>query len=139
MLCGLVVALVAPGALVAACGNDSGGGNSPSGGDGGGGGNSGGGAAKVALNDIPDGGGLIVDNPSGGKALVVRTGQEVKAFNASCTHMGTIIGAPENGIATCPNHGSQFDDQTGAAVKGPATQPLAKLTAKVENGQVVLS
>lgn len=122
--------MVAPGALVAACGDDS---------STGGGGGGGGGSVDVALTDIPDGGGLIVDNPAGGKALVVRNGQQVKAYNASCTHMGTIIAAPKNGVSTCPNHGSQFDAETGEAVHGPATQPLGKLTATVEGDQVVLS
>ncbi|MPZ80430.1 MAG: Rieske 2Fe-2S domain-containing protein [Actinophytocola sp.] len=130
MLCGLVVAVVAPGALVAACGDDSAAGD-PTGG--------GGGSVDVALSDIPDGSGLIVDNPAGGKALVVRNGQEVKAYNASCTHMGTIIAAPENGVSTCPNHGSQFNAETGEAVKGPATQPLGKLTATVEGDTIILT
>ena len=128
MLCGLVVALVAPGALLAACGSEDGGG---AGGDSSGGG--GGGATPLA--DIPDGGGVIVDGPDG-KALLVRTGNEVKAFNATCTHQGSIVEAPQDGVATCPNHGSRFQMSDGAAVKGPATQALATLAVTVEGDQV---
>ncbi len=127
MLCGLAVALVAPGALVAACGSGSG----DAGSDGGGG--------PTPLADIPDGGGLIVDNPTGGKALLVRAGDEVKAYNASCTHMGSIIGVPKNGVSTCPNHGSRFDTATGAVVNGPATKPLQKLTVQVDGDKVILT
>ncbi|HWM01631.1 MAG TPA: Rieske (2Fe-2S) protein [Actinophytocola sp.] len=128
LLCGLAVALVAPGALVAACSDDA----SDAGANGGGGG-------PTPLADIPDGGGLIVDHPAGGKALLVREGQEVKAYNASCTHMGTIIAPPQDGVSTCPNHGSQFDAATGDVVKGPATKPLEELTVQIDGDQVVLT
>jgi cytochrome b6-f complex iron-sulfur subunit len=128
VLCGLVVALVAPGALVAACGSEDTGGDSGSGGGGG----------PTALADIPDGGGLVVDGPDG-KALLVRTGNEVRAYNAACTHQGTIVNPPEDGVSTCPNHGSQFQMSDGAAVKGPATRPLDELSVTVEGGQVTFA
>ena len=147
VLCGLLVALVAPGALVAACsdGSDSStGGNT---GNTGGNGNTGGGtsagagtsAGLTALADVPDGGGVIVDSPEGGKLLVVRTGTEVKAYNAACTHMGTTVDAPQNGVATCPNHGSQFSTTDGSVKKGPATAALPTVNVKVEGDQVVLA
>lgn len=140
MLCALAVALVAPGALVAACGDSGSDSDSGAGGSGGSGsGKSGGGAAPTTLSTIPDGGGLIVDNPSGGKALLVRKGKDVTAFSASCTHQGTTIAAPKNGVATCPSHGSQFDAQTGKAVHGPATKPLRKLTVTVDGDKVTIS
>ena len=141
VLCGLMVALVAPGALVAACSDDSGGDTTgDSTGTPGGGDPTGGDAAKglAAVADIPDGGGLIVDGPDG-KVLLVRTGQEVKAYNAACTHMGTIIDPPKDGVATCPNHGSQFDAATGEVRKGPAAKPLATINVSVDGDQVVLA
>lgn len=142
MLCGLAVALVAPGALVAACGSDDAGGGGTGGGQGADTGTDpgtgSGGGAGTPLADIPDGGGLIVDSPDG-KALLVRNGNEVKAYNASCTHQGTIVNPPEDGLAECPNHGSQFQVSDGAPVKGPATSPLAELTVKVEGDQVTFA
>lgn len=133
VLCGLAVALIAPGALVAACGSDDSGtadeGNSGSSGSG-----------STPLADIPDGGGLVVDNPAGGKALLVRNGQEVKAYNAACTHMGSIVDVPEDGVSTCPNHGSKFNIAEGGEVtKGPATKPLETLEVQVKGDQVVLA
>jgi cytochrome b6-f complex iron-sulfur subunit len=143
VLCGLMVALVAPGALVAACSDAS---DSSTGGNTGtttGGGSAAGGgspsAGLTALADVPDGGGLIVDNPSGGKLLIVRTGNDVKAYNAACTHMGTTVDAPQNGVATCPNHGSQFSTADGSVKKGPATTPLPTVNVKVDGDKVVLA
>ncbi|MFC4857498.1 Rieske (2Fe-2S) protein [Actinophytocola glycyrrhizae] len=143
VLCGLMVALVAPGALVAACSDGgsssggtadgtTGGGATPTGGGGGA-------QGLAALADVPDGGGLIVDNPAGGKILLARTGDEVKAYNAACTHMGTIVGAPTDGVTVCPSHGSEFDTETGAVKKGPATQPLPTVEVQVEGDQIVLA
>lgn len=127
VLCGLAVALLVPGTLAAAC--------SDSGGD-----SAGGSSGPTPLADIPDGGGLVVDNPTGGKALLVRSGQQVTAYNASCTHMGSIVGLPKDGVSTCPNHGSKFDVADGAkVVKGPATKPLQKLEVKVDGDKVELT
>lgn len=145
VLCGLMVALVAPGALVAACSDGS---DSSNGGDtgntgdtgtdpGSGGGQSG--VALTALSAVPDGGGLVVANPNGGVVLIVRTGSEAKAYNAACTHMGTTVDAPVDGVATCPNHGSQFSTSDGSVKKGPATSPLATVNVKVDGDQVVLA
>jgi cytochrome b6-f complex iron-sulfur subunit len=142
VLCGLMVALVAPGALVAACsdGSDSPASGNPAGGDDGGStGTPGGGSSGLAaLADVPDGGGLIVDGPNG-KLLIVRTGNEVTGYNAACTHMGTTVDPPKNGVATCPNHGSEFATTDGSVKKGPATKPLATVSVKVDGDQIVLA
>jgi nitrite reductase/ring-hydroxylating ferredoxin subunit len=143
VLCGLLVALVAPGAVVTACssGSDSssGSGSTPTNESGSATGSGSSGSGLTALADVPDGGGLILDNPSGGKILVVRTGNEVKAYNAACTHQGTTVDAPVDGIATCPNHGSEFSTTDGSVKKGPATAALATIAVKVEGDQVVLA
>ena len=150
VLCGLVVALLAPGALAAACGTDSSTGGSgssstPTGGSGstGGAGTStaaGGGSGLAALADVPEGGGLVVGNPGGGKLLLVRTSAtEVKAYNASCPHQGTVVDPPQGGTVTCPNHGSTFDAATGALKGGPATRGLTAVSVKVDGTNIVLA
>jgi Rieske Fe-S protein len=140
VLCGLLVALVAPGALVA-CGNSSSSAGTPGGSGGSTTGGSGGGGTKLAaLADVPQGGGLVVDKPGGGKLVLTRaTGDEVKAFNASCKHKGTIVNAPVSGTITCPAHGSQYDAATGALKKGPATAGLDAVSVKVSGTDVVLA
>ena len=142
VLCGLVVALVAPGALVA-CGSSSSSAGTPGGGGGSTGTASGGGSSgtKVAtLADVPQGGGLVVDNPGGGKLVLTRaSGDDVKAFNASCKHQGTIVNPPVAGTITCPAHGSQYDAATGALKHGPATSGLDAVAVQVTGTDVVLA
>lgn len=145
VLCGLMVALVAPGALVAACsdGSRSTSGETIPGADTTGTGSAGSGnsssSALAKLADVPDGGGLIVDNPNGGVILLARTGNDVKAYNAACTHQGTAVEAPVDGIATCPNHGSEFSTTDGSVKKGPATKALATVNVSVSGDQIVLA
>jgi cytochrome b6-f complex iron-sulfur subunit len=140
VLCGLLVAIVAPGAVVTACssGSDSIGTTTTDTGSGTSAG-SGTSSGLVALADVPDGGGAVLDNPNGGKILVVRTGNEVKAYNAACTHMGTNVAAPVDGVATCPAHGSEFETSDGSVKKGPATTSLATINVAVEGDQIVLA
>jgi Rieske Fe-S protein len=133
-----MVALLAPGALVA-CGESSpSGGGAPTDG-----GSSGGasGTKLAALSDVPTGSGLVVNQPGGGgKLLLVRSSEtDVKAFNAACTHQGTTVDPPKNGTITCPNHGSQFDGSTGALKKGPANRGLNAVSVKVSGTDVVLA
>ncbi|WP_106619999.1 Rieske (2Fe-2S) protein [Saccharothrix carnea] len=140
MMCGLLVALAVPGGL-AACssgstptgtGTATGGASTP------GGATPGGSPIIAALADVPDGGGLIAGNPANSKPLVlVRTGETVKAYDASCPHQGTAVSPPENGVITCPNHGSTFNAADGTVTKGPATAGLTEVPVKVEAGQVV--
>jgi cytochrome b6-f complex iron-sulfur subunit len=143
VLCGLVVALLAPGALAAACSNGPSPDNNSGGGNGGGGGGTGGGSGQVlaALSDVPQGGGLLVKNPSGrGQVLLTRpSGDTVIGFNPTCTHQGTTVKTPVNGTITCPNHGSQYDAATGAVKRGPATLPLNKVSVKVQGNNVVMA
>lgn len=153
VLCGLVVALVAPGALAAACSDggsggggttNTGGGNTPTGNTPTGGtptgGGTGGGQALAAVAQVPEGSGLVVDNPSGGKLVLVRpSANEVKAYNAACTHQGTTVEPPQNGTMTCPNHGSEFSASDGSVKKGPAAQSLPEIPVKVEGTNIVLA
>ncbi len=154
VLCGLAVALLAPGALAVACGGDSGTDTTPGSGNGGtgggattsagagatsgsGGGSPSGGLAK--LSDVPVGGGLIVTTgPS--QVLLVRTGEtEVKAYDPRCTHQRFTVDPPRNGVITCQNHGSQFQASDGSVTKGPATSPLASIAVKIDGDSIVLA
>lgn len=144
MLCGVLVALAVPGGLAACASDDqtitttTPNGTTPA--PGGSPATPAGPAIIAALADVPDGGGLLAGNPSNSKPLVlVRTGDAVKAYDASCPHAGTAVSPPEGGVITCPNHGSQFDAATGAVTKGPSTSGLTEVAVKVEAGQVILA
>jgi nitrite reductase/ring-hydroxylating ferredoxin subunit len=141
VLCGLLVAIVAPGAVVAACSSSSDSSSDTSSGGTSTGGSTAAGSSSglAALADVPDGGGVVVDNPNGGVLLIVKSGSDVKAYNAACTHMGTTVDAPVDGISTCPNHGSEFSITDGSVKKGPATKALGAVSVKVDGDNVVLA
>jgi Rieske Fe-S protein len=103
------------------------------------GGNQAGGAlAKVA--DVPDGGGKVVTAPDGKPIVLVKNADgTVHAFSAKCTHMGVTVGAPQNGIITCPGHGSKFNAADGSVAGPPAPAPLPKVNVKVQGDSIVLA
>ena len=86
----------------------------------------------ATLASIPDGGGLIVGN-----VVLTRSGQNVQAFSAICTHQGCTVNKVSGGKIDCPCHGSVFDAATGAVVAGPAPSPLPKVAVTVRNGEVL--
>ncbi|SES17985.1 Rieske (2Fe-2S) protein [Actinokineospora terrae] len=148
VLCGLMVALVAPGVL-AACGTSdtpggtttpapgTTGGSTPTGGGATTGGGSTGALSTVAA--IPDGGGVLVDSPSGGKVLLVRSGSTVAGFDPSCPHQGATVDPPKDGVITCPRHFSTFNATTGARISGQAQTGLKTVAVKVDGDSVVLA
>ena len=99
-----------------------------------GGGNTGSGGGKklTTVAAIPDGGGVIVDN-----VVVTRSGSDVHAFSAICTHQGCKVDKVSGGKIKCPCHGSVFDASTGAVVAGPAPSPLPAVAVTVSNGEVL--
>ena len=127
-VCGLLVGLLAPGALVA-CSTASGAtqvSSAP-------------GTALAALSAVPVGGGIVVDGPSGKVLLVQETAGKVIGYDARCPHAGTPVNPPVQGVVVCPNHGSEFNPATGAVNRGPAQTGLAPIAVKVTGTQIVLA
>ena len=91
-------------------------------------------AAQVltTLSSIPAGGEVV-----GGVVLTRSATGDVRAVSATCTHQGCTVGQPNNGIVTCPCHGSQFDAVSGAVRRGPASRPLPAVAVAVQGDQVV--
>jgi Rieske Fe-S protein len=75
----------------------------------------------AAVDDIPDGGGIVLSDD---KLVLTRDGDAVRCFSAVCTHEGCLVAGVQDGEIRCPCHGSAFDAATGAVVHGPATEPL---------------
>jgi Rieske Fe-S protein len=93
----------------------------------------GGGKVLAKFADIPDGGGVIVDG-----IVITRSGSDVHAFSAKCTHQGCLVNKVSGGTIDCPCHGSRFDAATGKVVGGPAPSPLPAVQVTVDaNGEVV--
>lgn len=86
----------------------------------------------ASLTDIADGGAIVVQD-----VLLARSGNTVVGHSAICTHRGCTVAAPQTGDqVTCPCHGSQFDAETGAVLRGPATAPLPKVAVTVKRGVI---
>ncbi|HSK57732.1 MAG TPA: Rieske (2Fe-2S) protein [Actinomycetospora sp.] len=130
VLCGLAVALAAPGALAAcsSAGEFQPGTPTTT--------SAAGGGAGVPLAEVPVGGGTILTVGERTVLVVQPTAGTVKAFDASCPHQGTTVDPPQGGVITCPNHLSQFDAATGAVRKGPADTGLTEVPARVVDGVV---
>lgn len=128
VLCGLVGGALAPGLLAACAGGAAGGSDAPSRAPG---------TPVTPLSDVPVGGGTVVTG-SGRPLLVVQPQPgTVAAFDARCPHAGVTVGAPIEGVAVCPAHGSRFDAATGAVQRGPAPTGLAPVAVRVDGDQVV--
>ena len=81
-------------------------------------------------------GGVVTVDPgdvsglSGKGVFIIRDSDtSVVVLDRTCTHQGCQVDAfAENGIATCPCHGSRFST-TGSVVNGPAASPLRRYAA----------
>jgi Rieske Fe-S protein len=71
--------------------------------------------------------------------LLYRSGaNSVLVFSRRCTHAGCTIGPFQNGVSTCPCHGSQYNTR-GAVVRGPSQSPLLVHAATVSGTTVTIS
>jgi Rieske Fe-S protein len=83
----------------------------------------------VNVSQVPVGGGIIVQNQDA--AVTQPQAGAFKAFSATCTHQGCIVGSVSDGTINCPCHGSKFNITDGSVVNGPATLPLPPKTVMV--------
>lgn len=93
------------------------------------------GEALVSLDELEDGVPTVIRAPSETPVVLTRSGDQVTALSAVCTHQGCVV-RNDGAILLCPCHGSEFSFD-GAVQKGPATEPLAPLDVAVQDGQVV--
>ena len=133
----ILAALGAAGAAAAltACGgsDDSSSGSSESSSSAG----AGGGEALAKTSEIPEGGGMVFADQ---KVVVTQpTAGEFKAYSTVCPHQKQQINAVDNGLITCPAHGSQFSVTDGSVEKGPATSALTTANIKVEGDSIMLA
>jgi nitrite reductase/ring-hydroxylating ferredoxin subunit/uncharacterized membrane protein len=73
-----------------------------------------------------------------GDVLLARQDGRIWALLDRCSHRGCALheGTLDDGIVTCPCHGSVFRLEDGAVVRGPATAPQPRLLTRVMNGRV---
>ena len=80
----------------------------------------------VPLTDIADGG-MLLGHAAGEPVLLARTGREVFAVGAECTHYhGPLAeGLRIGDTVRCPWHHACFNLRTGEALHAPALDPVA--------------
>ena len=90
----------------------------------------------TAVSAVPVGGAVKVD-VGGSPVIVARpNANETVAFSAICTHQGCVVDVAGRTL-DCPCHGSQFNALTGQVLRGPAVNPLPKVSVAVKNGEVM--
>jgi cytochrome b6-f complex iron-sulfur subunit len=88
--------------------------------------------------DLDKTGQLLNERMALGKALVVRVGgDQLLAVEPTCNHAGCSVAWSAEQNFVCPCHASKFASD-GKVLQGPATQPLALYTAKIEGDQVLV-
>jgi cytochrome b6-f complex iron-sulfur subunit len=91
------------------------------------------------VSEVPLGSAIeFRDENSGERAMLVhREDGQFVAYSVVCTHQGCVV-LYRDGELVCPCHGSVFDPaRGGAAVRGPAREPLQEVEVETEDGKVV--
>ncbi len=94
-------------------------------------------ARGITLSELKEGTPLL-GQAEGEAVVLVRTGEEVFAVGASCSHYGAPLaeGIVAEGSLRCPWHGARFDLKTGNAVGPPALSPVACFQVEREGSTV---
>jgi menaquinol-cytochrome c reductase iron-sulfur subunit len=71
--------------------------------------------------------------------FLVKTGEsDVAAFDATCTHLGCLVGwDPQGQVFKCPCHGGVFD-RSGSVIEGPPPEGLMKIATRVDGNRVMV-
>jgi nitrite reductase/ring-hydroxylating ferredoxin subunit len=83
-----------------------------------------------------------LDHPETGPVAVYHLAGDLVAVSDLCPHAGAMLSHGEvsvdDGVVTCPEHGSRFDTRSGERVRGPADLGLKVWPVVVEDGQAYL-
>lgn len=93
--------------------------------------------AALAVADLPEGQPKRVDI-DGQPILLLRSGEEIHAIGAVCSHYGAPLeeGKQEGDTIRCPWHSSRFALADGSVREGPACAPLPAYEVRIVRGQV---
>ncbi|HZS78366.1 MAG TPA: Rieske 2Fe-2S domain-containing protein [Ktedonobacteraceae bacterium] len=93
----------------------------------------------MRLEELVDGK-LTRVEASGIPAVLLKQGTTIYAIGATCPHMGGPLdeGTYENGVVTCPWHGSCFRMSDGSIVNGPTAYAAPTFAVRVRDGQIEL-
>ena len=73
-------------------------------------------------------------------AVLLKQGNAIYAIGATCTHLAGPLdeGTCNDGVVTCPWHGSSFRMSDGGVVNGPAVYAEPTFAVRVRNGKIEL-
>ncbi|GAB3933847.1 Rieske (2Fe-2S) protein [Micromonospora vulcania] len=83
--------------------------------------------------DVPVGGGTVAN----GVLVVQPEAGTFKAYDATCPHQGVRVGAPRDGVITCPAHGSTFAVADGTRLGGPAPKGLTEVPVRIDGTDII--
>lgn len=94
----------------------------------------------VSWNELADGA-MLLGHAQGEPVLLARTGDEVLAIGAVCTHYGAMLtdGLLVGDTVRCPWHHACFSLRTGDAVRPPALKPVASWVVERRGDRVVVT
>src|SRR6266480_5595149 len=73
-------------------------------------------------------------------AVLLKEGKTIYAIGATCTHLAGPLdeGTCQDGVVTCPWHGSRFRLSDGSVVNGPAVYAEPTFAVRVRDGKIEL-
>jgi Rieske Fe-S protein len=88
---------------------------------------------EVPVAELVDGQGRWGSH-RGKQIVVIKLGDEIRAFDGECTHLGCIVHWDSSSRSfRCPCHDGKFDD-LGNPVSGPVNVPLRRVEYTIEEG-----
>ncbi|MDV6013773.1 Rieske (2Fe-2S) protein [Haloechinothrix sp. LS1_15] len=88
------------------------------------------GTELAGVDDVPVGGGVIVEEAN---VVVTQPAEgEFRGFTATCTHQGCTVSEVADGTINCACHGSRFAIEDASVVSGPAEEPLSEVELRVD-------
>ena len=95
--------------------------------------------AVMDVEDLADGKLTRVD-AAGIPAVLFKKGTTIYAIGAVCTHLAGPLdeGTCEDGMVTCPWHGSRFRMSDGSVVNGPAVYAEPTFAVRLRDGKIEL-
>ncbi len=86
---------------------------------------------EVPLEELVEGYGYWGEH-RGRQIVVIRLGEEIRAFDGTCSHLGCIVRWDSaSGMFKCPCHEAKYDD-LGNPVSGPVNAPLRRVEFVVD-------
>jgi len=81
-----------------------------------------------------------LDDSPVGPVAIFNLGWTLACVSDQCPHAGARLsdGSLEEGVLTCPRHGSQFDVYTGERVRGPSDLPIVVHKILEQEGRIYM-